>query len=272
MHTQPSVQRKAVSGEYCMIKENQRVLNILNVISDFLILFLSYIIATYIRFFCMYIWYESKMPALWIPWNRQYLTAALLFALVEILFFYMANVYSHTRRERLRREITRITEMGALAVLVLMAFLYLTRIVDFSRIALAIYYVLSTVLLLIKRLILRHTLRYFRRKGYNQKHVILVGNGKHARQYVESIKANPDLGYTIDGYVSRVEKPGLGKHLGAYEDLEQILDQPGIDEVIITLEIHEAEFMKKVISACDKSGIRICIIPYFTPIIPLKLL
>ena len=268
MHTQPSVQRKAVSGEYCMIKENQRVLNILNVISDFLILFLSYIIATYIRFFCMYIWYESKLPALWIPWNRQYLTAALLFALVEILFFYMANVYSHTRRERLRREITRITEMGALAVLVLMAFLYLTRIVDFSRIALAIYYVLSTVLLLIKRLILRHTLRYFRRKGYNQKHVILVGNGKHARQYVESIKANPDLGYTIDGYVSRVEKPGLGKHLGAYEDLEQILDQPGIDEVIITLEIHEAEFMKKVISACDKSGIRICIIPYFNDYIP----
>ena len=63
--------------------------------------------------------------------------AALLFALVEIVFFYGANIYSHTRRERLRREIIRILEMGALAVLLLMAFLYLTRIVDFSRIAIA---------------------------------------------------------------------------------------------------------------------------------------
>ena len=47
-----------------MIKENQRVLNILNVISDFIILFLSYMISTYIRFFFMYVTYENKVPAL----------------------------------------------------------------------------------------------------------------------------------------------------------------------------------------------------------------
>ena len=202
-----------------MIKENQRVLNILNVISDFIILLLSYMISTYIRFFFMYVTYENKVPALEIAWNRQYFMAALLFALVEIVFFYGANIYSHTRRERLRREIIRILEMGALAVLLLMAFLYLTRIVDFSRIAIAMYYVLSSCLLTGKRIVLRLTLRYFRRKGYNQKHVVLVGNGKHARQYVKSIKDNPDLGYTIDGYVSKVERPELGKRLGAYEDL-----------------------------------------------------
>ncbi len=251
-----------------MIKENQRILNILNVISDFIILFLSYMISTYIRFFFMYITYDNRVPALEVAWNRQYFLAALLFALVEIVFFYGANLYSHTRRERLRRELTRIMEMGALAVLVLMAFLYLTRVVDFSRIAIAIYYVLSSSLLVGKRIILRYTLRYFRRKGYNQKHVILVGNGKHARQYVESIRKNPDLGYTIDGYVSKTVRPELGRQLGAYEDLERILDQPGIDEVIITLEQHEAEFMNKIIAACDKSGIRICIIPYFNDYIP----
>lgn len=70
-----------------MIKENQKVLNIINVITDFFILFLSYIGATYIRFFCMYVWYEEKVPALWVAWNQQYFVAALLFALVEIVFF-----------------------------------------------------------------------------------------------------------------------------------------------------------------------------------------
>lgn len=251
-----------------MIKENQKVINILNVIFDFAILFLSYIGATYIRFFCMYVWYEAKVPALWVAWNRGYFLAALLFALAEIVFFYVTNVYSRTRRMRLRQEVVKILEAGAFAVLVLMAVLYLTRVVDFSRIAIAVYYVLSSALLIIKRLIVRSILRYRRKKGYNQKHVIIVGNGKHARQYVESIKSNPDLGYTIDGYVSRVERPELGKHLGAYEDLEKILDQPGIDEVIITLEMHEVEFMNKIIAACDKSGIRICIIPYFSDYIP----
>ena len=251
-----------------MIKENQKIINILNVIFDFAILFLSYIGATYIRFFCMYVWYEAKVPALWVAWNRGYFLAALLFALAEILFFYVANVYSRNRRMRLRQEVAKLLEVGAFAVLALMAVLYLTRVVDFSRIAIAVYYVLSSALLIIKRLIVRSILRYRRKKGYNQKHVIIVGNGKHARQYVESIRNNPDLGYTIDGYVSRVERPDLGKHLGAYEDLEEILDQPGIDEVIITLEMHEVEFMNKIIAACDKSGIRICIIPYFSDYIP----
>lgn len=251
-----------------MIKENQKVLNIINVITDFFILLLSYIGATYIRFCCIYVWYEEKVPALWVAWNKQYFVAALLFALVETVFFYAANVYSHNRRMRVRQELVRIIESGALAVLLLMALLYLTRIVDFSRIAIAIYYILSSMLLVAKRVVLRLSLKYLRKKGYNQKHVILVGNGKHARQYVKSIKDNPDLGYTIDGYVSRVERPELGKRLGAYEDLEKILDGPGIDEVIITLEMHEVEFMNKIIAACDKSGIRICIIPYFSDYIP----
>lgn len=157
---------------------------------------------------------------------------------------------------------------GAFAVLALMALLYLTRVVDFSRIAIAIYYVLSSTLLIIKRVLVYGILRYRRKKGYNRKHVIIVGNGNHARQYVQSIKNNPDLGYTIDGYVSRVERSDLGQHLGAYEDLEEILDRPGIDEVIITLEMHEVKFMNKIIAACDKSGIRICIIPYFSDYIP----
>lgn len=251
-----------------MIKENQKLLNNINVISDFIILFLSYLMATYIRFFCMYIYYENRVPALEIAWNKQYFIAALLFALVEIVFFYGANIYSHTRRERMRREIVRIVQMGALSVLLLMAFLYFTRVVDFSRIAIVIYYFLSSTGLVGKRIVLRYSLQFFRKKGYNQKHVVLVGNGKHAKQYVKSIKDNPELGYTIDGYVSRVVRPELGKHLGSYEDLEKILEQPGIDEVIITLEIHEAEFMNKIISACDKSGIRICIIPYFNDYIP----
>lgn len=251
-----------------MLKEKKKVISIMNVICDFAILFLSYIGATYIRFFCMYVWYEEKVPALWIAWNRGYFLAALLFALAEILFFYITHIYSTTRSLRLRQEVAKILKAGAFAVLALMALLYLTRVVDFSRIAIAIYYVLSSTLLIIKRVLVYGILRYRRKKGYNRKHVIIVGNGNHARQYVQSIKNNPDLGYTIDGYVSRVERSDLGQHLGAYEDLEEILDRPGIDEVIITLEMHEVKFMNKIIAACDKSGIRICIIPYFSDYIP----
>ncbi len=240
------------------------MLNLLNVITDAILLYITYLIAGYIRYFVMY----GESPALWFVWNPRYYLAAALFALTEIIAFHFGHLYEMDRRKNVIFEIERILWMGALSVLLLMAFLYFLRFEDVSRIGLMIYYVLSSAFLGGKRIILRLILRHFRKKGYNQKHVVLVGNGYHARQYLESIRKHPELGYQVDGYVSRVERPELGKRLGAYEDLEQILDTPGIDEVVITLEIHEAQFMQKIISACDKSGIRICIIPYFNDYIP----
>ena len=70
-----------------MIRENQRILNFINALVDGAILFLSYMIATYIRFYIMY----GQRPKLQIAWNRNYFTAAALFAIVEVIFFYFAN-------------------------------------------------------------------------------------------------------------------------------------------------------------------------------------
>ena len=247
-----------------MIRENQRILNFINALTDGMILFVSYLIATYIRFYIMY----GSNPALEIAWNQEYFTAAILFAIVEVIFLFFSHIYSVTRRSNLSRELGKIVGVGFFSVLSLMAFLYFTRLVDFSRIAIIIYYVLSTVILLAKRLILRSILKKYRLKGYNLKHVVLVGDGYLAKQYLDSLKKNPELGYTVDGYVSMSEKEELGKRLGAFEDLESILDRPGIDEVVIALEMHEVQHMKKIIAACDKSGIKICIIPYFNDFIP----
>ena len=247
-----------------MIRENQRILNLINALTDGMILFVSYLIATFIRFYIMY----GAKPNLKIAWNENYFAAATLFAVVEIIFFYFAHVYSVTRRSRMSKEIEKILEVGFASILGLMAFLYFTRIVDFSRIAIMIYFVLSSFLLILKRIILRYTLRYYRKKGYNQKHIVLVGDGDLARQFVAGVNRHPELGYKIDGYVSKIDKDGLGKRLGAYEEIGEILDKPGIDEVVIALEIHEVQFMKKILASCDKYGIKPCIIPYFNDFMP----
>lgn len=247
-----------------MISQNQKILNWINVITDGMILFASYLLATFIRFYLMY----GAKPALQRAWNQSYFIAALTFAVIELLVFSFAHLYSLTRRNRLYTEIIRIISVGALSILGLMAFLYLTRVVDFSRIAMGIYLAITTVLLSVKRIVLRLILRYLRKEGYNQKHVLIVGDGKHAYQYIEGINQNPHLGFTIDGYASRVDKEGLGKRLGTYEDLDKILTERKIDEVVIALEIHEVVYMRTIIAACDKAGTRVSIIPYFNDYIP----
>jgi len=98
--------------------------------------------------------------------------------------------------------------------------------------------------------------------------VIVVGDGHLAQQYVEDIRMNPHLGITVDGYVSAAEKPGLGKHIGCYEDMEWILQNRELDELVVALEPSEVHFMPQILAAADKEGVPLSLIPFFNDYIP----
>ena len=134
--------------------------------------------------------------------------------------------------------------------------------------ALFFFWALSSASILGKRACVRAVLRHYRKLGYNQKHVVVVGNGHFAHQYVQDVKANPHMGFTVDGYLSRAPRPELGKCLGAYEDLPRVLSARVVDEVIVALEPHEVCFMRQVLAAADKEGVRVSIIPFYNDYIP----
>lgn len=247
-----------------MIRKNQTTLNAVNMVLDAILIFLSYLLATYIRFGVMC----GKKPALWLAWNPLYLKAAALYAVLLVATYYAFKLYGSYRFQSQIRELSVIVAINAAGVSALAAFLYVTRIVDFSRLAIFFFFILSTVLVSLKRICLRALLRHFRKLGYNQKHVVVVGNGHFARQYIEDIKARPYLGFVVDGYVSKNEKPELGRRLGEYEELEKILEDREVDELIVALEPHEVLFMEQVLACADKEGTKVCIIPFYNDYIP----
>ena len=243
---------------------NQKIINQINVLTDGFILFVSYLLSTFIRFYIMY----GTHPNLKIAWNAEYFTAAIAFTVIELLVFYFFHLYGPNHRKRLITEAVYVASIGALSIVGLMAFLYFTRIVDFSRIAMGIFLIISTLFLISKRVLMRFILIELRKRGHALKHVIIVGDGKHAYQYAEGVRRNPHLGFKLEGYLSKVEKENLGKRLGTFEDLEDILANNTIDEVVVALEIHEVNYMNMIIAACDKEGTRVSIIPYFNDYIP----
>lgn len=247
-----------------MVRRNQGTLNLVNMILDAVLIFASYLLATYIRFDVMY----GAEPALQLAWNETYFQAAILYALALITVFYTFGLYGSYRFQSQIRELSAIFMINAAGVSVLTALLYVTRFADFSRLAIFLFFVFSTILVSAKRICLRALLRYFRKLGYNQKHVIVVGNGHFARQYMEDVKARPHLGFVVDGYVSKTEKPGMGRRLGEYEELEAILERHESDELIVALEPHEVRFMEQVLNCADKEGIKVCIIPFYNDYIP----
>ena len=247
-----------------MIRKNQRMLNAVNMALDAILIFVSYLVATYIRFGIMY----GQKPVLEQGWNLHFLRAAGLYTVALVAAFYAFKLYGSYRFQSQIRELSVIFMINAVGVSVVTGFLYVTKIVDFSRLALFLFFVFSTLSVSAKRICLRALLRYFRKQGYNQKHVIVVGNGHFARQYIEDVKKRPYLGFVVDGYVSKTDKPSMGRRLGEYEELEAILERYSADELIVALEPHEIRFMEQVLACADKEGTKVCIIPFYNDYIP----
>ncbi len=245
-----------------MIKKNQSIINLLNMISDGLIIFLSYYISLFIRFVIL-------DGVTYLPlWKYPFSVFIAVFSCIVVAAYYFLKMYGSYRFKKVGSENFTILSINGFAIISFMALLFLFRIEDFPRSLLVYYWAISSLLVILKRVAVRKILHFFRRLGYNQKHVIVVGNGHHAAQYIADINANPHLGITVNGYVSKFPKENLGQCLGAYEDLDSILEKNDIDELIVALEPHEIHFMKYVISCADKEGVRLSLIPFFNDYFP----
>ena len=123
---------------------------------------------------------------------------------------------------------------------------------------LGFYAVIAAALLCIKRVALRLVLRFMRKKGYNQKFVVVVGSGPMARRYAETVSLRREMGYTVLGYVSEepADWPGM-EWMGTFDALEDVLDRTMTDEVVSAID--SAEYVKTpaIMAACEKAGVRL---------------
>lgn len=231
-------------------------------ILDAIIIFLSYLLAVCFRFCVM----DGQ-------WGMDicspiFMITIGIYSIAVVLLFYAFQLYGSFRYKSIGSEGTIILGLNGVGTLVLMSIAYLLRIAEFSRLVLLFFWIFSCALLIAKRVVIRSILRYYRALGYNQKFVIVVGNGKIANQYIRDVNAQTWLGFQVLGYVSAIERAELGKCLGPYEKLEEILEANCVDELVVALEPHETEYMKSVLKAADKEGVRVSIIPFYSEYIP----
>lgn len=240
-----------------MIRENQKLLNRLNVLSDGVILFACLPLAFWLRFFVL------PDGIISVP-LEEYLVLSLILAAAHVIIFGAMGMYSSHRRSRLKHELARLIGASALVLVGLLSVLFVRRDIDYSRVTLAIYFVLAVGVLGAKRIALRLTLRSLRRQGYNSKHVLLVGGGKLAENYLRAIRAERELGYNALGYLAATDT-GLANvpYLGGYARLEKYLESRTPDEVIAALDAADVDRLPEVIAACEKTGTKLAIIPLY---------
>ena len=238
-----------------MIRENQRLLNQLNIVSDGVLVFLAMLAAYWLRFSVFH-----GAPGL--PW----LGAAA--AVLTLIAFAVAGLYASFRTVRFHVEASRTAMLELLVALVLMSMIYVLRLGETSRWTVVIFYLVATALLLVKRAAMRMTLRHYRTMGYNMKRVLLVGHGDGAEAYYKRVLCDRQLGFAAVGYVAQQKDGRPLPYCGGYEELEKILSATRPDEVVVALSAEEMEWMPQVIHACEKDGTKLSVVPFYAQYMP----
>ena len=217
-----------------MLEKNQRFKSLLYVLADAALLFIGFLLANYIRFnYVRYFEPGGAGPALAVARDPRNIIAGLATSLVLVLIYWVAGIYSTTRLRGLAERCTKIAVINAAGLLIFIGALYLMHLDDYSRIVLALFYILGTAGVVIERMILRWVDRARRREGLGLRHILLVGGGKSAALYLRALEHNPYYGFVVDGYLAGVEEPGLGvRYMGSYDALSARLDEIAVDEVV----------------------------------------
>lgn len=243
-----------------MIRENQRLLNHLNMALDGILVYLSLPLAFWLRFYVLDGF--ATVPL------QRYLQAGLILAPLHVLLYAFFGLYESARKKRLYQDLGWLFIANLLPFILFQMALFLFRGVHFSRGVLFIYFLLVELFTSGKRIAVRKMLQQLRRQGYNLKHVVVVGGGPMAWRYVERVKASPELGLNVVGYISDQKNwPGM-ECLGPSAQLEELLESRRPDEVVAALEIWEFQRMPDVIRACEKTGVKLSLIPFYAEYMP----
>ena len=239
-----------------MIKQHQRQLSQLNGALDALSAFAAMMLAFVIRFYLR----DDGAIAYGVA---SHVLVALGSAALHLVVYSAMGFYKTHRSMRYYAEIWQIVVAESLCFAIVLSVFYFFKLPNFSRAMLGYSYALGIALCVCKRMTIRLMLRAYRRRGFNQKHVVLVGCGSTAADYLRILDVHREYGFRVAGYVADDASWGRVKHLGGYDALEDVLNRLKPDEAVLAMAARDYTHIEDAIRACEKTGTPLSIIPCY---------
>ncbi len=206
--------------------------------------------------------------------NGMYIVGLICTIPMYLILYFFFNVYSPKRVQTIKEETGNIIKSNTAGLVIFILALYMLHQPHFSRQMMFIFYVINNAEEIIFRNLIRKILRNIRNRGFNQKHILLVGYSRAAEGYIDRIKSNPQWGYHIMGILDDNVEVGTkyrGEQvIGKISALGKILFENELDEIAITLGIAEYVKLESIVTTCEKSGVHTKFIPDYNNVIPTR--
>lgn len=252
-----------------MIRDHQKYFNKLLVLLDAMVIAAAY-------WFSWFLWLSGYVkendPGIGILSVETYFAALAAIVPGYLILYNTFDLYSSKRTAKTIYEIFNIIKANTVGLLAVMVVLYAINIPDFSRGMVGVFYGINIVAESLMRKSVRYGLRRMRRKGYNVKHILLVGYSRAGEEYINKIKANPEWGYEVCGILDdHVPVGAVYKGVrvtGEIDTLQTVLTDNQLDEIGITLSLSDYDRLEAIVKLCEKSGVHTKFIPDYNSVIP----
>ncbi len=250
-----------------MIKDNQKYFNGLLVLLDAMVVVVTYLLAHFL-------WVSQKTPDTGVLAVEIYYSALIIIVPAYLILYNTFELYTPKRMSKSVYELFNIIQANVCGLLLIMVVLFAVKQQDFSRGVIGLFFFLNTVAGYSMRRGVRFCLRFARKKGYNLKHILLVGYSRAAEAYIDKLQANPQWGYVVNGIlddeIPRGTKYRGVKVIGDIDNLELILPENKLDEIAITLSLESYGRLENIVKICEKSGVHTKFIPDYNRVIPTR--
>jgi exopolysaccharide biosynthesis polyprenyl glycosylphosphotransferase len=186
------------------------------------------------------------------------------------------GLYQPQRTGSLLHEAGGVIRATAMAVVLLVALGFFAGSPLESRASVAVFSVLAPLGVIGFRTGGRLGLRALRRRGLNQRFVLVLGAGQLAEEIIHRIHAHPEAGLQVLGVLAdqgrgaRRSVAGIPV-LGGFSQLKEVLRGPDrVDQVILALPQDEMHALEKVLADLDDEVVSVKLVPDLLHVMTLR--
>ena len=230
-----------------------RYLKIFLLTTDLVLLNISYIVALLFKHGDPEILFRQDYKTIWLLANISWITISI-----------GLELYKTVRIHQIEKLINKylyliVLHLGFIALLIL-----ILKFDNVSRFGIMTFYGLLLSIVLSFQIAFFIFLKVARKKGYNNKRIVLLGPEDSQEEIIHFFGKNLFLGYQVINYSKNqsLNDPNSDS-CRKIEHLIQFLENEKINETYICMHYHQTDLIKEIVKVCEDKMVRVKFIPDF---------
>jgi len=174
------------------------------------------------------------------------------------------GMYKTFRTKTIPEVLLDIMQTALLGFGITSSVIYMLKIEYVSRALVMIAFLAAWILLSAEKLALILLFRFIRRHGYNFRHILVVGTGRRAQNFLSLVKEHREWGLKVIGLIdedaARVGETVNGYNvLGAFRDVPNIIHGNPVDEIVFIVPRASIGKIEALMQLCELEGITVSV-------------